>query len=264
VSNLEIKKKRLPEMFRTLLRGLLKVTLAFSLYFLLRYQDSTWLWILLFSMLLLAAIKKRKKVIPHESSNIYPLQVKEISEEQRSLDVGEITEEQKFHIAVAICSSFVLDNIYLVEDEIELRIVTGFDNRYQTLSDLHFGKIGRIAPEGTELLVPYEVFELLCTKFLHDVDSEFLKVILRFGWIGYQMGNLPPTSLCRIEEACVLTDDRAKFAQKILNFKVSSGSELGLEIIWNRACETLSTFISSNQGMDAIKLREPYWLIAFD
>ena len=251
-------------MFRTLVRGLLKVTLAFSLYFLLRDHYSTWLLILLLSILLLTAIKKRNKVTPQESTNVYPLQVEEISEEKKSLDVEEFSEEQKFHIAVAICSSFALDNIYLVEDEIELRVVTGFRSESQTLSDLHFGKIGRIAPEGTELLVPYEVFELLCTKFLHDVDSEFLKVILRFGWIGYEMGNLPPTSLCRIEEACMVAEDRAKFAQQISNFKVSSGQDLNLEIIWNRACETLSAFISSNQGMDAIKLREPYWLIAFD
>ena len=251
-------------MFRTLVRGLLKVTLAFSLYFLLRDHYSTWLLILLLSILLLIAIKKRNNVSAQESSNVYPLPVEETSEEKKSLDVEELSEEQKFHIAVAICSSFALDNIYLLEDEIELRIVTGFHNRSQSLSDLHFGKIGKIASEGTELLVPYEVFELLCTKFLHVVDSEFLKVMLGFGWIGYQMGNLPPTSLCRIEEACLVAADRAKFAQQISNFKVSSETELGLEIIWNRACETLSAFISSNQGMDAIKFREPYWLIAFD
>ena len=251
-------------MFRTLVRALLKVTLALSLYFLLRYQDSTWLWILLLSMLLLSTIKKRKKEAPQESSKSYPLQVKEISEEQKSLDVEEITEEQKFHIAVAICSSFTLDNIYLVEDEIELRIVTGLHNHTQSLSDLHFGKIGKVAPESNEVLVPYDVFELLCTKYLHAVDSEFLRLIMRFGWIGYQMGNLPPASLCSIEEACLVAADREKFAQQISNFKVSSETELGLEIIWNRACETLSTFISSNQGMDAIKLKEPYWLIAFD
>jgi hypothetical protein len=246
--------------FRTLIRGLLKVTLAFSLYFLFRDQYSMWLLILLLSILLLSAIKKRKTVIPQESSNAYPLQ------ESRNADpfqVKEISEEQKFHIAVAICSSFALDNIYLVEDEIELRIVTGLHNRSQSLSDLHFGKIGRVAPDSKEILIPYEVFELLCTKYLPAVDPEFLRLITRFGWIGYQMGNLPPASLCRIEEACLMAEDRAKFAQQISNFKVSGSKDLSLEIIWNRACQTLSTFISSNQGMNAIKAGEAYWLPAF-
>jgi hypothetical protein len=246
-------------MFRTLVRGLLKVTLAFSFYFLFRDQYSMWLLILLFSVLLLTAIKKRKKVIPQESSNAYPQE----SRNAYPLQVKEISEEQKLHIAVAICSSFALDNIYLVEDEIELRIVTGLHNRSQSLSDLHFGKIGRVAPDSKEILIPYEVFELLCIKYLTAVDPEFLRLITRFGWIGYEMGSLPPASLCRIEEACVMAEDRAKFAQQISNFKVSGSKDLSLEIIWNRACETLSTFISSNQGMNAIKAGEAYWLPAF-
>lgn len=245
-------------MVRTLVRGVLKIALVTSLYFLIRDYFSTWLGVLIASLVFLALIKKQKNPkaqfdsdpIAPEKNQLYPLHFNEISDKDKS------------QIAITIASSFVLENVYMVDNEIELRMKTQDDSLY-TKELFHCGRIAKVSQDDVIGLEPYKVFKLLCAQFNRNIDPKFLELMISFGWIGYEMGNRWPISLRRIGEVAVNPEDRLNFSKMISSYKVSESTDSEFERVWNDACETLSSFVRSNSGMDAITRGEMYWLPAF-
>lgn len=250
-------------MFRTFVRGILFTTVLVAIFFVIRERPSSWTLILFISMVSLALIRKEKFSKAEHSRNASEVENQEKQNVSYPLQIFEITENERSQFAVAIATSFALGNVYVIEKEIEISGIAGGYSQSLNSREPRPGRIGRVTLNSEEPLVPYEVFELLCTKYIHSVDSEFLRKIAGFGWIGYEMGSLPPSSLYQIEKSCVNSEDRRKFAGRIIGYKVDGYLDSNLEATWNRSCEILSTFVSSNQGMNAIKANEMYWLPAF-
>lgn len=250
-------------MFRTFVRGILFITLLIALFFVLKERPSSWTLIFLVSIVLLLLIKKKKNSKTEHLYNTEKAENLEGQDVYHHLQVSELTDREKNQFAVAIVTSFALGNVYVVENEIEVRGIAGGYGYTLNSIDPRPGRIGRVTSNSQEPLVPYEVFELLCTKYLHAVDPEFLRKMAGFGWIGYEMGNLPPASLYQIEKSCSNSEDRLKIVKRIAGYKVAGPKDSNLEVSWNWACETLSSFLASNQGMSAIRANEPYWLPAF-
>jgi hypothetical protein len=243
-------------MIRTFIRGLLWICLAASIYFVIKYQMFSSLILLFVLTIIVSQFRKRKEapVLPSIPA------INDLNAAARA----EITEEEIKQFAIAISASFALGNIYLVEDQIEMKLDTGSDYGFDRRVNLHIGRLATVSQPRTTPLVAFEVFELLCNENYHEIDLEFLGLIKRFGWIGYSMGNLPPLSLRRIEDVCLDPEDRTKFAELISQQKVSLSTPSNLADVWNNSCSTLATFLKSNSGMDAIKSGEMYWLLAFD
>jgi len=240
------------------------VIVCVAFFFVLRERPSSWTLILLMSIILLALIKRQKSSKDEHSHKAGKVDNQTVQSVSYPLHIYEISEKEKSQFAVAIATSFALDNVHLIENEIEVRGIAGGYTETLNSSEPRPGRIGRVTLDNLEPLVPYEVFELLCTRYLHAVDSEFLRRIARFGWIGYEMGNLPPASLLQIEKSCLNSEDRLKFAERIIGYKVDGNdAESNLVASWNNACDTLATFISSNQGMNALRANEMYWLPTF-
>lgn len=251
-------------MFRTFIRGLLWIGLAASIYFVFKYQISSWLVLLLISVALLSIFKKNKAALADHSGDAGNQRTPPEIYHLKAATHTEITDEEIKLFAITISTSFALGNVYLVEDQIEMKLDTGSHYGFERIVDLHCGRVAKVSQNRTTPLEAFDVFELLCNEYYHEVDLEFLGLIKRFGWIGYSMGNLPPLSLRRIEDACLTPEDRMKFAKLISQQKVSANTSRNLTDVWNQSCLTLTTFIKSNSGMDAIRSGEPYWLIAFD
>jgi hypothetical protein len=188
--------------------------------------------------------------IAGEKNLHYPLKLNEISDKDRS------------QIAITIASSFLLKNVYMVDNEIELRLKAHEDGLHAK-EQFHCGRIAKVSQDKVISLEPFEVFRLLCANFNRDVDPKFLKLIISFGWIGYEMGNLPPVALRRIGEVAVNPEDRLSLSNLISSYRVSGSADSEFERLWNDACETLSSFVRSNSGMDAINRGDGYWLPAF-
>jgi hypothetical protein len=248
-------------MFRTFVRGVLKIALVISLYFLIRDYFSTWVVVLIASLACLALLKKQKtpkdrfdtdpvQPIAGEKNVLYPLKLNEISDKDRT------------QIAITIVSSFLLENVYMVDNEIELRLKTHEDGVYAK-KQFHCGRIAKVSQDEVTHLEPYEVFRRLCANFSKDVDPKFLELMISFGWIGYEMGNRWPVSLRQIGEVAANAEDRLSLSNLISSYRVSGSSDSEFERVWNDACETLSSFVRSNSGMDAINRGELYWLPFF-
>lgn len=240
------------------------MTACVAFFFVLRERPSSWSLILLISIISLVFFKKQRSSKGEHSHKAGEADNQTEQNVSYPLQIFEISEKEKSQFAVAIATSFALGNVHLIENEIEVRGIAGGYIQSLDSSEPRPGRIGRVTSNNLEPLVPYEAFKLLCTEYLHAVDSEFLRKIAGFGWIGYEMGNLPPASLCQIEKSCLNSEDRLEFAQRIIGYKVDGNdAESNLVASWNNACDTLANFLSSNQGMNALRAKEMYWLPAF-
>lgn len=216
------------------------------------------------TILLMRIIKKRKKdVIASAESPLRSPTPKDVYKlrEEPILNLSEREQEQ---IAIAIAASAALGNLYDVEGQMELRITT---NQVVGIQDAGYQYFGRVHPrklDTTTSEFPLEIFREICEPHPWSVDSEFLRIIIGFGWIGLEMGNLPPLSLRKIDEACSTPEDRKIFAAKISHYVIEKNELTELEKIWNSQCLRLIKFIQNDQGMNAIKDSAPFWLPYFN
>ena len=164
-------------MFRSFVRGILFATVLVAIFFVIRERPSSWTLILLISMVSLVLIRKEKFSKDEHSRNADEVENQEKQNISYPLKIFEITDDERSQFAVAIATSFALGNVYVIENEIEISGIAGGYNQSLNSREPRPGRIGRVTLNSEEPLVPYEVFGLLCTKYLHSVDSEFLRKI---------------------------------------------------------------------------------------
>jgi hypothetical protein len=248
---------------RTFVRGSLWILLFYFLIDTLSdHYSRTFLYLAIVTFLLITIKKKTKQPEVPASKELSDSQFKDVYYLRQSLTQSP-TEIEMLQLARAIAASSVLGNIYPVDGELELRLTTNYDSHLVDSKFQFFGRIGSGTFSYESNTDPYSIFESICIRYYAEIDPSFLKVMVSFGWFGMDMGNRPPLTLIKIEEASADLQHRTFFKEKIEGYKIPQTGKNHLEEIWNSQCEFLAEYISNDKGMMAIRAREPMWLTYF-
>jgi hypothetical protein len=250
-------------MFRSFVRGVLWISLFYLLFDNFSDHYSRTFLLLMLTILMMLTIKKRKKdgASPGaQELTPIPKQIYRLQEDgYKLLPVKDLEQ-----IATTIAISAALGNLYSAEGQIKLRITNSYGSKSQSEN---FEYIGRVNPHNLDISrssFPFDVYREICEEQNHGVDLDFLKIIKDFGWIGLEMGNLPPLSLQVIDRACPTPEDRKIIAGKINSYVIGYAESKDVIKIWNSQCLWLAKLIQSEEGMSAIRTSEPYWLPYFN